>query len=148
MQVRSARSCTSTGELGHLTSTCLVCSPRPDVAYGSTVSIRHLNTQGGYLHSHAHNYPTGSQQQQITLYPHRDTNNEWVVLNSSTEGVPDPDWEQMDPMAFVTEGAQIRLQHKVTQKRLHSHDVRPPISEVDFQNEISGYGFDGFLGDA
>lgn len=70
------------------------------------------------------------------------------MLNSSTEGVVDPDWEQIDPMAFVTEGAQIRLQHKTTGKRLHSHDVRPPVSEVDFQNEISGYGFEGFAGDA
>ncbi|THH13087.1 hypothetical protein EW146_g7086, partial [Bondarzewia mesenterica] len=40
-----------------------------DVALGSQITIRHVNTQGGYLHSHAHNYPGGSQQQQITLYP-------------------------------------------------------------------------------
>ena len=31
-----------------------------DVAIGSEVTIRHVNTQGGYLHSHAHNYPGGS----------------------------------------------------------------------------------------
>jgi dolichyl-phosphate-mannose--protein O-mannosyl transferase len=31
-----------------------------DVAFGSEITIRHLNTQGGYLHSHAHNYPEGS----------------------------------------------------------------------------------------
>jgi dolichyl-phosphate-mannose-protein mannosyltransferase len=31
-----------------------------DVALGSEITIRHLNTQGGYLHSHAHNYPGGS----------------------------------------------------------------------------------------
>ena len=37
----------------------------------------------------------------------------------------------------------IRLEHKTTEKRLHSHDVRPPVSEVDFQNEVSGYGFPG-----
>ena len=31
-----------------------------DVAIGSAVNFRHVNTQGGYLHSHAHNYPGGS----------------------------------------------------------------------------------------
>jgi dolichyl-phosphate-mannose-protein mannosyltransferase len=31
-----------------------------DVGYGSVVTIRHVNTQGGYLHSHPHNYPGGS----------------------------------------------------------------------------------------
>ena len=43
---------------------------------------------------------------------------------------------------------QIRLVHVETEKRLHSHDYRPPISDVDFQNEASAYGAPGFLGDA
>lgn len=38
-----------------------------DVAIGSTVSIRHVNTQGGYLHSHAHNYPGGSMRMSCYL---------------------------------------------------------------------------------
>lgn len=42
----------------------------------------------------------------------------------------------------------VRLEHLATEKRLHSHDVRAPVSEVDFQNEASGYGFPGFSGDA
>jgi len=42
----------------------------------------------------------------------------------------------------------IRLEHVFTQKRLHSHDVRPPITEADWQNEVSAYGFPGFEGDA
>jgi dolichyl-phosphate-mannose-protein mannosyltransferase len=42
----------------------------------------------------------------------------------------------------------VRLEHILTDKRLHSHDVRPPISEVDWQNEVSAYGFPGFDGDA
>ena len=33
-----------------------------DVAFGSKVSIRHVNTQGGYLHSHPHSYPGGSKR--------------------------------------------------------------------------------------
>jgi len=31
---------------------------------------------------------------------------------------------------------------------LHSHEIRPPVSDVDFQNEVSGYGLPGFAGDA
>ena len=34
-----------------------------DVGFGSVVSIRHVHTQGGYLHSHPHAYPSGSQRQ-------------------------------------------------------------------------------------
>jgi dolichyl-phosphate-mannose-protein mannosyltransferase len=33
-----------------------------DVAIGSQVTIRHVNTQGGYLHSHSHAYPGGSKR--------------------------------------------------------------------------------------
>ena len=31
-----------------------------DVGIGSIISLRHLSTMGGYLHSHSHNYPAGS----------------------------------------------------------------------------------------
>ena len=31
-----------------------------DVSLGSEITMRHLNTQGGYLHSHPHSYPAGS----------------------------------------------------------------------------------------
>jgi dolichyl-phosphate-mannose-protein mannosyltransferase len=38
--------------------------------------------------------------------------------------------------------------HQTTSKRLHSHDIRPPVTEVEYQNEVSAYGFSGFAGDA
>ncbi|KAK0191625.1 glycosyltransferase family 39 protein [Armillaria mellea] len=117
-----------------------------DIAIGSTVSIRHVNTQGGYLHSHPHNYPGGSKQQQITLYPHRDTNNEWRIINASSANHSPADW-YTEPLSHIYPGARIRLRHVSTEKALHSHDIRPPISDVDFQNEVSGYGMPGFEGD-
>lgn len=84
-----------------------------------------------------------SLEQQITLYPHRDENNNWRVINGSSESGPASyDWSQL-PLQYIENGAKIRLEHIVTEKRLHSHEVRPPISEVDFQNEVSGYGFPG-----
>ncbi|GLB33233.1 hypothetical protein LshimejAT787_0101175 [Lyophyllum shimeji] len=117
-----------------------------DVAVGSQVTLRHVNTQGGYLHSHVHTYPGGSKQQQITLYPHRDSNNDWRIFNASDDSGAF-DWTS-EPLSYITSGTRIKLLHLTTEKRLHSHDVRPPVSDVDFQNEVSAYGMPGFAGDA
>jgi len=128
-----------------------------DVAFGSRVAIRHVNTQGGYLHSHPLMYPTGSQQQQITLYPHKDTNNIWLLENQtqpldvnglSINGTAA--WDKLTNITenYITDGSVIRLYHTPTFRRLHSHDVRPPISEQEWQNEVSCYGYEGFEGDA
>ncbi|KAF9937285.1 hypothetical protein BGZ67_001418 [Mortierella alpina] len=111
-----------------------------DVAYGATLSIRHLGTQGGYLHSHPSNYETGSKQQQITLYPHKDSNNEWIIQRK--------DGTVPDRLEYVKNGDIIRLLHVPTSKRLHSHEQKAPITEDDNHFEVSGYGGDGFAGDA
>ncbi|KAI1433698.1 dolichyl-phosphate-mannose-protein mannosyltransferase 1 [Xylaria sp. CBS 124048] len=128
-----------------------------DIAFGSRVSIRHVNTQGGYLHSHPLMYPTGSQQQQITLYPHKDENNVWLLENQTqpldTSGAEINGTHAWDNVQNITEnyikdGAVIRLYHLQTHRRLHSHDVRPPVSEQEWQSEVSAYGYEGFPGDA
>ncbi|RMY93100.1 hypothetical protein D0864_05775 [Hortaea werneckii] len=131
-----------------------------DVAFGSRISLRHHNTQGGYLHSHMHMYPTGSKQQQVTLYPHKDENNVFVVENqtqpinwavdpSGNTSIPGPlAWDTMDPPALLEDGSIIRLYHVTTDRRIHSHDHRPPVSEADWQNEVTAYGYEGFEGDA
>ena len=124
-----------------------------DVSMGSRVTLRHHNTQGGYLHSHSHMYPTGSKQQQITLYPHKDDNNIWLLENQTQplgiDGKPVNGtlaWDSM--IEHIKDGSIVRLYHGVTDRRLHSHDVRPPITEADWQNEVSAYGYAGFEGDA
>ncbi|KAK4555376.1 Dolichyl-phosphate-mannose--protein mannosyltransferase 1 [Recurvomyces mirabilis] len=131
-----------------------------DVAFGSRVSFRHHNTQGGYLHSHSHMYPAGSKQQQITLYPHKDENNvfllenqtqpiNWALDPTGNTSFPGPlAWDNLDQPSFIEDGSLIRLYHVVTDRRLHSHDVRPPITEAEWQNEVSAYGYEGFEGDA
>ncbi|KAK2612600.1 Dolichyl-phosphate-mannose--protein mannosyltransferase 1 [Conoideocrella luteorostrata] len=127
-----------------------------DVAFGSRVSIRHVNTQGGYLHSHPLMYPTGSKQQQITLYPHKDENNLWLLENQTQplgiDGNPINGTDAWDKLSNgpvnIEDGAVLRLYHQPTSRRLHSHDVRPPITEADWQNEVSAYGYEGFEGDA
>ncbi|KKA29200.1 hypothetical protein TD95_000934 [Thielaviopsis punctulata] len=126
-----------------------------DVLMGSRVTIRHVNTQGGYLHSHPLMYPTGSKQQQITLYPHKDHNNVWLVENQTqpldSKGEPingTHAWDSLPDLHYLQHGSVIRLYHEPTHRRLHSHDVRPPITEADWQNEVSCYGYEGFEGDA
>ncbi|KAF9937993.1 hypothetical protein BGZ67_000632 [Mortierella alpina] len=110
------------------------------VAYGASVTIRHVGTQGGYLHSHASNYETGSKQQQITLYPHKDTNNDWIIQKR--------DGSIPETLEYLKSGDSVRLMHIATHKRLHSHDIKPPMTEDENHFEASGYGFDGFAGDA
>lgn len=126
-----------------------------DVAFGSRVSIRHANTQGGYLHSHPLMYPTGSKQQQITLYPHKDENNLWLLENQTQPlGINGEQingtqaWDNLPEPVFIKDGDVVRLYHTPTFRRLHSHDVRPPVTEADWQNEVSAYGYEGFEGDA
>ena len=130
-----------------------------DVAFGSRISFRHHNTQGGYLHSHQHMYPTGSKQQQITLYPHKDENNIWLVENQTqpinwavdetgNTTIPGPAaWDTIAP-EHVIDGSIFRLYHVTSDRRLHSHDVRAPMTEAEWQNEVSAYGYEGFEGDA
>lgn len=111
------------------------------VGLGSNITLKHLNTNGGYLHSHDHYYPAGSKQQQITLYPHLDINNNWIVEAYNQSMHP------TDTFVPLVDGIKIRLRHLVTGRRLHSHDEKPPVSERDWQKEASCYGFDGFEGD-
>jgi dolichyl-phosphate-mannose-protein mannosyltransferase len=83
-------------------------------------------------------------EQQITLYPHRDQNNDWQIFNATRDG------DEYDPknLTYITTGMRVKFRHVSTQKHLHSHDVRPPVSDVEFQNEVSAYGMAGFAGDA
>jgi dolichyl-phosphate-mannose-protein mannosyltransferase len=104
-------------------------------------------------------YPTGSKQQQITLYPHKDENNVWLLENQTqpinwavdetgNTTVPGPlAWDTFTP-EHIEDGSVLRLYHVTSDRRLHSHDVRPPITEADWQNEVSAYGYEGFEGDA
>lgn len=124
-----------------------------DVVYGSRIALRHHNTQGGYLHSHLHMYPEGSKQQQITLYPHKDENNVWLLENQTQpEGLDGPivgpqAWDALQP-EFIYDRSVIKLYHVITDRRLHTHDVRPPVTDAEWQNEVSAYGYKDFEGDA
>jgi dolichyl-phosphate-mannose-protein mannosyltransferase len=68
-------------------------------------------------------------------------------VNGTEMGNPYLEWD-VDPPQYVSIGSRIKLRHLTTEKSLHSHDFRPPVSDVDFQQEVSGYGMAGFVGDA
>ena len=55
-----------------------------DVAIGSVVTIRHVNTQGGYLHSHPHIYPGGSKRELTGLQLYALTD-DIVTLDRATD---------------------------------------------------------------
>lgn len=87
-------------------------------------------------------------EQQVTLYPHRDENNVWLLLNATDVDPLITDPFTYKPPHAIVDKSKIVLHHISTNKKLHSHDVRAPITEVDYQNEVSAYGFAGFTGDA
>lgn len=89
---------------------------------------------GGLLHSHVQTYPVGSQQQQVTCYHYKDTNNDWLVI---------PRWEdepydEHGPLRYLENGAVIRLVHATTGRNLHSHPVAAPVTKQN--HEVSCYG--------
>jgi dolichyl-phosphate-mannose-protein mannosyltransferase len=88
-----------------------------------------------------------STEQQITLYPHIDDNNDWRIINATQDNQPEIDWMNYPELVYITSGSRVKLRHVSTEKNLHSHDFRPPVSEVEFQNEVSAYGLPGFAGD-
>jgi dolichyl-phosphate-mannose-protein mannosyltransferase len=94
------------------------------IDYFDTITIRHKDTKV-YLHSHPDRYPLryddgriSSQGQQVTGYPHNDTNNHWQIIPSkqlsSAEG------------QRVKVGDVVRLRHIVTDSMLLTHDVASP----------------------
>ncbi|KAJ3119046.1 Protein O-mannosyltransferase 2 [Phlyctochytrium bullatum] len=112
-----------------------------DVAFGSKVSLKNGGHGGGLLHSHVQTYPSGSEQQQITCYHHKDSNNDWIIQRpwdyaGETEGTVD----------FVKNGDVIRLVHEQTTRNLHSHAAyKAPVTTRDY--EVTCYG-NASIGDA
>ncbi|KYK58597.1 glycosyltransferase [Drechmeria coniospora] len=94
-----------------------------DIKYYDTITLRHKETKT-FLHSHNEAYPlryedgrVSSQGQQVTGYPHNDTNNHWQILPL----------EANDRQGMTVKNHEvIRLRHLVTDKFLLSHDVASP----------------------
>jgi dolichyl-phosphate-mannose-protein mannosyltransferase len=95
------------------------------IEYGDLITMKHKETRV-YLHSHVDKYPLryddgriSSQGQQVTGYPHNDTNNHWEI--SAAYGM-----EQKKGQA-VKNGDLVRLRHLITDSMLLTHDVASPF---------------------
>ncbi|KAJ2721261.1 Protein O-mannosyltransferase 2 [Coemansia sp. Benny D115] len=101
-----------------------------DVAYGSFVDIRAVYNGPGLLHSHVHRYPAGSRLQQVTCFPHRDTNNVWRLHKAS--GI-DADYKA-GPIEFVQHGDLVQVVHNRTGATLRaSRRVLAPMTTSHFE---------------
>jgi dolichyl-phosphate-mannose-protein mannosyltransferase len=94
------------------------------IDYFDNIAMKHKETKV-YLHSHVDKYPLryddgriSSQGQQVTGYPHNDTNNLWQIVPSvEMEGLGHP----------VQNGDVVRFRHLVTDSWLLTHDVASPF---------------------
>lgn len=94
-----------------------------DIQYYDRITVAHKNTKV-FLHSHEHRYPLkyddgriSSQGQQVTGYPHNDTNNVWQIV--PTKPIPEHDAASR----IVQHKDHIRLLHVNTNSFLLTHDV-------------------------
>jgi len=113
-----------------------------DLVYGSKFTLKNFGYGGGLLHSHVQRYPSGSEQQQITCYHHKDGNNDWIITKRRDNGVVPP--YENEPLEQVKDGDIVRLVHAMTMRQLHSHAVKAPVTSSQW--EVSGYG-DESVGD-
>jgi dolichyl-phosphate-mannose-protein mannosyltransferase len=86
------------------------------------------------LHSHVQKFPEGSQQQQVTLYSHKDSNNDWTI--EYPWGVDTNHSEGL--IHYLKDGDLIILRHSGTGRNLHSHKVPAPLTTDEY--EVSAYG--------
>jgi dolichyl-phosphate-mannose-protein mannosyltransferase len=97
-----------------------------DIEYFDTITIRHKDTKV-FLHSHWEKYPlryddgrVSSQGQQVTGYPHNDTNNHWQIL-------PTVEFPGNNRLGHkVKNGDIVQLRHIGTDTILLTHDVASP----------------------
>ncbi|KAK1926383.1 hypothetical protein DB88DRAFT_481630 [Papiliotrema laurentii] len=97
-----------------------------EIRYYDTLTIKHKDTKQ-FLHSHPEFYPLryddgriSSQGQQVTCYPHNDTNNHWQVL--PTREIPETGRGRV-----VRHNDVIQLLHVNTNTLLLTHDVASPL---------------------
>src|ERR1700760_1035426 len=94
------------------------------IQYGDLITLKHKETRV-YLHSHPDRYPLryddgriSSQGQQVTGYPHNDTNNYWEII-------PAYNFDTKKGKAVINNDL-IRLRHVGTDSILLTHDVASP----------------------
>ncbi|KAF2271953.1 PMT-domain-containing protein [Westerdykella ornata] len=126
------------------------------IEYFDTITIRHKETKV-YLHSHLDRYPLryedgriSSQGQQVTGYPHNDTNNHWQILPFTTVNMEEANGKRFNDTLFEirvegTKGKQdfktmsshFKLIHVPTKVAMWTHTT--PLPDWAYkQAEING----------
>lgn len=102
----------------------IMTSQAVSIDYFDSINMKHKDTKV-YLHSHVDKYPLryddgriSSQGQQVTGYPHNDTNNLWQIVPH--KDIPQEAGHRVHNLDVV------RLRHLVTDTWLLSHDVASP----------------------
>jgi len=111
------------------------------VTLNSNVTIK-SKSSSMYLHSHLDRYPlryedgrVSSQGQQVTAYPHNDTNNVWSLrpvhpeLYNWTYAKPEGDHQ----VQYLRHGDLVRLFHIKTESWLITHDVASPLTPTHME---------------
>lgn len=123
----------------NLHNSTLTSGPRDVMTLDSLVTIKSQSLSGGLLHSHVQTFPEGSNQQQVTTYSHKDTNNDWTF-----ELIRDDPRNSFKEPHYVVDGMKVRIVHKSTGRNLHTHEIPAPVTKGVW--EVSGYG-DANVGD-
>ncbi|RLV90692.1 Dolichyl-phosphate-mannose--protein mannosyltransferase 6 [Spathaspora sp. JA1] len=128
--------------------TDVVSGPR-SVAYGSLITLRCQGLSSGLLHSHYHDYPEGSQEQQVTTYSYKDENNVFLVefdVNSGLSGKHASSFGNNETEIETTvnhpqllrNGDTLRLLHNFTGSFMHANAISSAVSKTNF--EVSCFG--------
>ena len=99
--------------------------------YGSTVVLRHSASLAGYLASYNATYFTGSFGQLVTASDNEDSEwNHWIIepVNKQTAK-----GKLLNPKL-------VRFRHKLTGKLLSVSSSKPPVSEQEYDKEVSCIG--------
>lgn len=103
------------------------------VTCGSLIKLMNVNA-GVRLHSHKIKYGSGSGQQSVTGTDKQEDINSYWQIRSSEAAKP---CVRGTPIAC---GSKLRLTHLDSQKNLHSHHFKSPLSR---NQEVSAFGEDG-----
>ncbi|CAH6718929.1 dolichyl-phosphate-mannose--protein mannosyltransferase 6 [[Candida] jaroonii] len=126
-----------------LNGTKIKYGPR-SVGYGSLVTLRSQGLSPNLLHSHAHTYPEGSQQTQVTTYGYKDSNNEFSFefdfetgLRNHFATLQADNKTTVEYDRLVKHGDTVRLVHNNRNCLLHSHKIPSFVTSSHY--EVSCY---------
>ncbi|GME74576.1 unnamed protein product [Ambrosiozyma monospora] len=113
-----------------------------DISYGSTVSFRHLVTSE-YLYSSNTSYPNGHQQ--VTLVDHHGESGSLFVIERRVKARLN---ELTKMTKTIESGRTLRIFHNETEKYITiDKEAKPPLSEQEYNKEVTATGNKTWLGD-